>query len=537
MMTYFVLGPEPSNVQQVVDMLKKSGATYASYEDTAETPQRDTIISKFVPDKGVWPNLEDIFAALDAKKINTKVFIVVSDWHYMCTRYQQLDHTLNPTTASELLQMSYRRIFDAVNKAADVEFEIINPATPAPPTPPVPEKREHKMPAIGVVTFSEKQEKRGGAGRAPAPRTYGPAPKGLLRPAGVPEKLVLTTYLAPGDIVMLTAAVRDLHRAYPNQFVTDVATSASQIWENNPLIKRLRWHKEKREVLNDKGKPETKDVVVADDADTKVIEMHYDKDYEASVSRSDQNAYHFIHGYTQHLENALGIRIPVTEFKGDIYISREEKSWMSQIEETGEKRPFWLIMAGGKFDFTTKWWPTENYQAVVDHFKDEILFVQAGEAAHWHPRLTGVVDLVGKTDLRQFIRLVYHSSGIVCPITMAMHLAAAVETKQNMPEKRPCVVIAGGREPTNWEAYPHHKFLHTLGSLPCCENKACWVSRCHKVGDGDEKDEEKNLCKRPVRVGDTDFPECMMLIEPGDVVRAIELYQNLWKVKADDRRR
>lgn len=518
-MTYFVLGPESSNVQQVVDMLKKSGAICASYEDTNDIPNtKDTIISKFVPDKGVWPNLEEIFAGLDAKKINTKVFIVISDWHYMCTRYQQLDHTLNATTASKLLQMSYHRIFDAI-KTADAEFEIINPATPPPPTPPVPEKR--------IV--------RGGVGVATkiAPKI---APKGLLRPAGVPEKLVLTTYLAPGDIVMLTAAVRDLHRAYPNQFVTDVATSASQIWENNPLIKRLRWHKEKKEVLNDKGKMETKDVVVADDPDTKVIEMHYDKDYEASVNRSDANAYHFLHAYTQHLENVLGIRIPVTEFKGDIYISREEKSWMSQIEETGEKRPFWIIMAGGKHDFTTKWWPTENYQSVVDHFKDEIVFVQAGEAAHWHPRLTGVIDLVGKTDLRQFIRLVYHSSGVVCPITMAMHLAAAVETKQGMPEKRPCVVIAGGREPTNWEAYPFHKFLHTLGSLPCCENKACWVSRCHKVGDGDEKDEEKNLCKRPVRVGDTDFPECMMLIEPGDVVRAIELYQNLWKTKNDRRR-
>ena len=30
-----------------------------------------------------------------------------------------------------------------------------------------------------------------------------------------PEKLILRNFQSPGDIVMLTAAVRDLHRAYP----------------------------------------------------------------------------------------------------------------------------------------------------------------------------------------------------------------------------------------------------------------------------------------------------------------------------------
>ena len=38
-----------------------------------------------------------------------------------------------------------------------------------------------------------------------------------------------------------------------------------------------------------------------------------------------------------------------------------------------------------------------------------------------------VLDLRGKTDLRQLIRLVYHAQGVLCPVTLAMHLAAAVE--------------------------------------------------------------------------------------------------------------
>ena len=80
---------------------------------------------------------------------------------------------------------------------------------------------------------------------------------------------------------------------------------------------------------------------------------------------------------------------------------------MSQVEEDpiGWREDFWIIVAGGKYDFTAKWWDPRRFQQVVDHFAGRIQFVQCGEANHWHPRLRGVIDLVGKTDLRQFIRL------------------------------------------------------------------------------------------------------------------------------------
>src|SRR5262245_11474085 len=58
-------------------------------------------------------------------------------------------------------------------------------------------------------------------------------------PAQRPRKLVLRNSLSPGDIVMLTAAVRDLHRCYPGQFLTDVRTSCAPLWENNPYLTPL----------------------------------------------------------------------------------------------------------------------------------------------------------------------------------------------------------------------------------------------------------------------------------------------------------
>ncbi len=190
----------------------------------------------------------------------------------------------------------------------------------------------------------------------------------------------------------------------------------------------------------------------------------------------------------------------------------------------GIKDKFWIIMAGGKRDFTAKWWSPKYYQRVVDHFKGRITFVQCGEKGHWHPPLKNVVSLIGKTDLRQFIRLIYHSVGVVSPVTFAMHAAVAIECKHGMLN-RPAVIIAGGREPSQWEKYPNHRFMETTGALKCCDNGGCWKSRCQKVGDGDKKDTEEELCMHPVRLkGKINVPKCMFMIKPEDVIRAIEMY-------------
>jgi ADP-heptose:LPS heptosyltransferase len=314
-----------------------------------------------------------------------------------------------------------------------------------------------------------------------------------LEPAA--RRLILRSNLSPGDILMLTAAVRDLHLAHPNRFVTDVRTPAAQLWENNPYVAPL------------------------DENDgIEVLDVHY-----PLVHRSNTAPYHFIHGYAQFLQSKLGVAVPLTRFLGDIHLSTLEKSWMSQVEELGFRGRFWILMAGGKYDFTAKWWNPAAYQQVVDHFRGRIQFVQCGEAGHWHPPLDGVINLVGKTDIRQFVRLVYHADGVVCPVTFAMHLAAAVETKAGRPRNRACVVIAGGREPAQWEAYPHHQFISTNGALTCCDEGGCWKSRCQRMGDGDKKDDD--LCVFPVEVApQLRIPRCMEMITPADVIRRIEMY-------------
>ncbi|HEX8913937.1 MAG TPA: glycosyltransferase family 9 protein [Humisphaera sp.] len=304
--------------------------------------------------------------------------------------------------------------------------------------------------------------------------------------------------LSPGDVVTLTAAVRDLHRAHPGRFATDVDTTAPELWDNNPHVTRL-----------DPADPDVRSVTV-----------HY-----PLIQQSNQRPVHFLQGYADYLAQELGVPVPLTEFRGDVHLSDQERAWTNQVAEAfGHRGRFWVMMAGGKHDFTAKWWPPAHYQRVVDHFRGRLTFVQCGEAGHWHPPLDGVLNLVGKTTVRQFVRLIHHADGVVCPVTFAMHLAAAVPVKDPAGRLRPCVVVAGGREPPHWEAYPGHQFLHTVGQLPCCATGGCWRSRCQPVGDGDPKD-ASNTCDRPVQVTpDLRVPQCMAMVRPEAVIDAVERY-------------
>ncbi|MGE3177042.1 MAG: glycosyltransferase family 9 protein [Vicinamibacterales bacterium] len=308
----------------------------------------------------------------------------------------------------------------------------------------------------------------------------------------MPRKLLLRNWQSPGDIVMLTAAVRDLHRAHPGEFLTDVRTPFPDLWTHNPHLTPLR----------------------DDDPEVERVECHY-----PLIDRCNDTPCHFLHGFPAYLNERLDLRIRVTEFKGDIHLSAEEKHEADALVAADpDRRPYWLFVSGGKYDFTIKWWDPARMQAVVNHFLGRLDFVQVGEPSHHHPALSHVVDLRGRTTLRQLIRLVYHAQGVISPVSLLMHLAAAVETPAAALRHRPCVVVAGGREPPHWTAYPHHQFLHTVGMLPCCDNGGCWRSRTLPLGDGDPKDGPDQLCVDVVGA----LPRCMDLITAEHVIDRIE---------------
>jgi ADP-heptose:LPS heptosyltransferase len=160
------------------------------------------------------------------------------------------------------------------------------------------------------------------------------------------QKLILKNSQSPGDILMLTAAVRDLHRCHPRRFRTDVRTSCADLWAHNPYLTHLG----------------------EDDPNVRVLDCHY-----PLIHQSNSAPMHFLWGFIEHLNEQLGTSVRPTAFHGDTHLSEEERARPSTVAaQTGMDLPYWIIVSGGKYDYTIKWWNFRRYQAVVDHFRDRI---------------------------------------------------------------------------------------------------------------------------------------------------------------------
>lgn len=302
----------------------------------------------------------------------------------------------------------------------------------------------------------------------------------------VPRALLLKNHLSPGDVLAMTAAVRSLHMAHPGKYLIRTDTTCPAVWEHSPDM--------------------ATDMELSQAPPIEEVTTHY-----PLVNECNQRAVHFMQGYCDFLEQALQVKVPLMVNRPRLWLSNEEKEWQNQVEqEFGTKQKFWLIVAGTKQDYTAKGYGHEGYQEIINLLRGKILFVQVGKLEHCHKPLRGVLNLLGKTDDRQLIRLAWHAQGGLGGVTFLQHIMAALQ--------KPYVCLMGGREPVQWNSYPTQQLLHTVGLLPCCKDGGCWKSRVAALGDGSEQD--KSLCEQPFP-GEEPVPRCMELIRPSYVAETI----------------
>jgi len=361
------------------------------------------------------------------------------------------------------------------------------------------------------------------------------------------RKITLDIGFSPGDIVVFTRAIRDLCEQYPDYDV-EIKTCCPEIFQNNPYVKKPKAQEPEVIPIADNLTKDGYDIAeVATNAQSLFRELvresklsaefkdgnwYYKKNgldlfyckqkkqpvferetfpqvqYE-DIHQSGDSIKHFSSAFYTELNQKLGVKIKQTSLLPDLHLSEEEKGWVNQVEQVfNYKGKFWLICSGYKSDFPLKNWGHDNWQKVVDLLNDKVQFVQVGQitGGHTHEPLKGTLNLLGKTDLRQLIRLTYHAEGGCGHVSLLHHLMAAWQ--------KPMVTVAGGREPRVWEQYPHGRYMDTLGQLYCCAYNGCWL-------DGRIKDGENKMCENMVG----NRPRCMQMIKPERVAEEIANYQ------------
>lgn len=175
---------------------------------------------------------------------------------------------------------------------------------------------------------------------------------------------------------------------------------------------------------------------------------------------SNSSGEHITMAFRKAVMAKTGFQFPQGLLKPDLHLSEHEKNMPRIVDGR-----YWVICIGKRPPFTSKFWPSERWQAVIDSLP-EITFVQIGHSDHHHPELTGpnVINLIGKTQdkekgIRDLFRLVYHSDGCCSLVSSLMHVAAGFD--------KPCVIPAGGREPVRFEQYAFHRYLHVQGAMNC----------------------------------------------------------------------
>jgi hypothetical protein len=162
--------------------------------------------------------------------------------------------------------------------------------------------------------------------------------------------------------------------------------------------------------------------------------------------------------------------------------------FLNQAEQEGGRRVGRQIAIqtsglSAKWPMLNKEWMPGRFQQVVDALRADFDFVHIGSATD--APLEGVLDLRGRTTLRETAAILGRSLVFVGLVGALMHLARAVDCRS--------VIVYGGREPPVQTGYSSNA---NLASHPPCS--PCW---------------QRNLCAHDHR--------CMESIPVEDVVEAV----------------
>jgi ADP-heptose:LPS heptosyltransferase len=159
---------------------------------------------------------------------------------------------------------------------------------------------------------------------------------------------------------------------------------------------------------------------------------------------------------------------------------------------------YWVVMPQSKK--RDKSWGKTNYQHVIDN--SNFAFVSVGGRANEQSELDGVIDLRGKTTLKELFSIIYHSDGVLCSVGLGAHLGCCVEGD------RPVICIFGGRESAH--RFPYKNLISFESNH---KNRSCPHFDCYSIS------------RRCILGGDETPKRCFNDIRPEDVLMELSRYE------------
>lgn len=323
------------------------------------------------------------------------------------------------------------------------------------------------------------------------------------------RRIILEQGQSPGDILTASRAVYDFCRAYP-EYEIDIHSPCPSLFAGNPYTTRL-----------DENAPDVEVYALEYNAlhESGMTGSHYSEAFRTDIMEKVNTS--------ENVEKWGKVIIPKTGLWPEIYLTEEELGWYHQVHcEFYWDGPYWIINAGMKSDNELKMY--HRWQEVVDilneGFQGKVRLIQIGSKSgsgleHIHKPLDGVWNLVGKTNIRELLRLAYWSAGIIGPISFQFVIGAAQFKLPNdsiLKEHIPNVVVAGGKEGMRWHVYNHVRWINKNGCLPCAVADGCWLGGA------------KGKCKNLVKPEDMDepVPLCFEITRPEEIAEAVFAHYN-----------
>lgn len=297
------------------------------------------------------------------------------------------------------------------------------------------------------------------------------------------RKIIFKAMFAPGDILMLNTAVRELHRHFPGLFITDIVSPYPEITYNTPYLTKL--------IKNGMKDPQA--III-------------DVNYSEELNRSHETNLHFAYGFWLDILKKLDLPFNPINIYPNIYLTDEEKNKQDIRNKYSLPKKFWLLNASIKNDMPLKSWIITHWQEVINKLKyHNINVVQVGTNKAINPMFDNIYSLIDQTEcLREFLKICNLADGAITHVSLLHHIMAAY--------KKSWITISGGREINTWEQYPFNNiYLHSIGKLKCCRTFGCHYKQRYEC---------LNMNK------EYDFPECMVMISVEDVVKSVLKLEN-----------